>query len=402
MYGNNGKSISVKAAAVICALCIAAASAVTWGITAKSTGNTETPIDKIDIANDTDTAGETIKSDGSIEAPADKAPELTASEIYSQNIGSIVGITAKGTTKNIFGQTSSTASSGTGFVIREDGYILTNHHVIDGADEFTVTFSDGSSYPAEVVGYESEVSDIAVLKIGRTGLSPVTFGSSSEMTVGEDITVIGNPLGELTFSLTRGVVSALDRKINTDGNPIAMFQIDAAVNSGNSGGPAFDSHGRVVGIVTAKYASESIEGLGFCIPSDSAEKIASDIISYGYLRGKATLGITYEDAETVYEYYYRRYGINVNRINGFLTTGIYVASVTADGPAEKAGLEKGDYITSADGSEISDSSALKSFLSSHSPGETVTLTVCRNGNYSDITVTLDEYVPESTDSGTAL
>lgn len=403
MNGSNGKNISVKAAAVICALCIAAASAVTWGIAAKSGSSTGSPIDKIDIPDNTDSTGETIKSDGSIQTPAETVTgtALSASEIYAENIGSIVGITAKGTTKNIFGQTTSTASSGTGFVIREDGYILTNHHVIDGADEFTVTFSDGTSYPAEVVGYESDVSDIAVLKIDKTGLKPITFGKSSEMTVGEDITVIGNPLGELTFSLTRGVVSALDRKINTDGNPITMFQIDAAVNSGNSGGPAFDSEGNVVGIVTAKYASGTTEGLGFCIPSDSAEKIASDIIECGYMRGKATLGISYEDAETVYEYYYRRYGMNVNRIEGLLTSGVYVASVTSGSPAEKAGLEKGDYITAADGSEISDSSALKALLGAHSPGDTVTLKICRSGNYSEITVTLGEYVPETTGSGTA-
>ena len=286
MNGSNEKNISVKAAAVICVVCIAAASAVTWGISAKTGSDPGSPIDKIDISDGTDSTGETIKSDGSVKTPEEtgNAAALTASEIYAQNIASTVGITAKGTTKNIFGQTTSTASSGTGFVIRSDGYILTNHHVINGADEFTVTFSDGTSYPAEVVGYESDVSDIAVLKIDKTGLRPVTFGKSSEMTVGEDITVIGNPLGELTFSLTRGVVSALDRKINTDGNPITMFQIDAAVNSGNSGGPAFDSGGNVVGIVTAKYASGTTEGLGFCIPSDSAEKIASDIIEYGYMR----------------------------------------------------------------------------------------------------------------------
>lgn len=403
MNGSNRKTISVKAAAVICAVCIAAASAVTWGIAAKTGSDPGSPIDKIDISDSIDSTGETIKSDGSVKTPeeTENAAALTASEIYAQNIASTVGITAKGTTKNIFGQTTSTASSGTGFVIRSDGYILTNHHVINGADEFTVTFSDGTSYPAEVVGYESDVSDIAVLKIDKAGLKPVTFGKSSEMTVGEDITVIGNPLGELTFSLTRGVVSALDRKINTDGNPITMFQIDAAVNSGNSGGPAFDSGGNVVGIVTAKYASGTTEGLGFCIPSDSAEKIASDIIEYGYMRGKTTLGISYEDAEMVYEYYYRRYGMNVNRIEGLLTSGVYVASVTSESPADKAGLEKGDYITAADGAEISGSAVLKAFLGSHNPGDTVTLKICRNGKYSEITVTLGEYIPETSGSGTA-
>lgn len=398
------KRISVKAAIVLCAICTVSASTVAWAIAAKENNAASSPIDKIAVTGESESIGETIRSDGSVESVSDKKSDrvLTASDIYTENIKSIVGITAKGTTKNIFGQVSSTASSGTGFVIREDGYILTNHHVIDGADEFTVTFSDGESYPATVIGSESDVSDIAVLKIDKTELDTVTFGSSSDMTVGEDITVIGNPLGELTFSLTKGVVSALDRQINTDGNPITMFQIDAAVNSGNSGGPAFDCCGNVVGIVTAKYASGTTEGLGFCIPSDSAKKIASDIIEYGYLRGKASLEITMEDAETVYEYLRRKYGVGIDRINGIISYGVYISAVNSGSTAEKAGLTGGDYIISANDTDITDCAALRSFLSLHSPGDTVSLTVLRNAEKLEINVILDEYTPEEIGLGSAV
>lgn len=380
MNGSNGKNISVKAAAVICAVCIAAASAVTWGISAKTGSDPGSPIDKIDISDGTDSTGETIKSDGSLKTPEEtgNAAALTASEIYAQNIASTVGITAKGTTKNIFGQTTSTASSGTGFVIRSDGYILTNHHVINGADEFTVTFSDGSSYPAEVVGYESDVSDIAVLKIDKTGLRPVTFGKSSEMTVGEDITVIGNPLGELTFSLTRGVVSALDRKINTDGNPITMFQIDAAVNSGNSGGPVYNDAGQVIGIVTAKYSSTGVEGLGFAIPINDAVNLANELMENGVVTNKVQLGITTQTVPASVAQYYN------------MVEGAYVYSVNAGSCAEKAGLQIGDIITAVGGKAVASSDALKAALRSFAPGDTTELTVYRGGKTVTVTVTLDE------------
>lgn len=326
---------------------------------------------------------------------------LTASEIYEENLPSIVGITAKGTTSNIFGQTVTSASSGTGFVIREDGYILTNCHVIENSTEFTVSFANGDTYPAEVVGYENELSDLAVLKIEATGLRAVTVGNSDALSVGEDIVIVGNPLGELTFSLSKGVVSALDREINTDGNPITMFQIDAAVNHGNSGGPAFNSAGEIVGIVTAKYASEEIEGLGFCLPASDASAIASDLISYGYLRGRASLGLSGEDEAEIYRYYSRFYGNRVDQL-GLLSEGVYVASVTEKGPAATAGIVRGDVITEINGKKVADCAALKSALASLSPGEEVTLTLFRDGVYRTVSPVLAEYnptLPESAATG---
>ena len=419
------KKISAVTAVIVCAACILVTSLMTWGAALKTmSGGTNTPVG--DMLIYTDTTGEnndisapevspelsdssesenkSSNSENIITITGKNNSEKTPSEIYAENIDSVVGITANGITTNIFGQTTKTASSGTGFVIRADGYILTNYHVIEKSTEFTVTFADGKTYDAEVIGFENEFSDIAVLKIDTTDLKPVTIGSSDSMTVGQDVTVIGNPLGELTFSLTKGVVSALGRQINTDGTPITMFQIDAAVNSGNSGGPAFDSSGNVVGVVTAKYASEEIEGLGFCIPASDAAEIAADIIKYGYVRGRASIGISGDDASEVYNYYYRFYGNRVGQIKNLLSEGVYVTSVIDGSAADKAGISKGDYITEINGENISDCSEMKVILAALSPEDEITVTVFKDGVYSEAKLILDEYSPAesvNTNSGSA-
>jgi serine protease Do len=264
----------------------------------------------------------------------------------------------------------------------------------ENSGHITVSFADGSTYKAELVGYESDFSDIAVLKIEAEGLVPVTLGSTHDRKVGEDVVVIGNPLGELTFSLSRGVISALERRINTDGTPISMLQIDAAVNSGNSGGPAFGPDGKVIGVVTAKYASGSIEGLGFCIPAEDAAEIASDLITYGYVKGRASLGVACDDAYEVYAYYYRYYGKRVDSM-GLLKEGVYIGEVLLDSPAAEAGLQKADYIVAVNGKAVADCAALSNALADAKPGDTWTLTVSHNGETSEITLTLDEYNPLS-------
>ncbi len=392
--------LSTPAVVALCLVCVLLSSLLTWGIALKAvreSGPEASPDDIRVYPEATEsTAPESPvalpKLDSLLSEEAD-GDAKTPSEIYYENLPSVVGITATGVTSNIFGQTTATASSGSGFVIREDGYILTNSHVIEGASSFTVSFYDGTTYPAKLIGFENEISDLAVLKIDAAGLRPVTLASSDQMAVGQDVVVIGNPLGELTFSLTKGVVSALGRQINADGNPITMFQIDAAVNSGNSGGPAFDSLGRVVGVVTAKYASEKIEGLGFCIPSTDAADIASDLIEYGYVKGRATLGLACRDAAELYNRYYLYYGSRVSQIRNLLSRGVYVAAVTEGSAADRAGLEPDCYITALNGSEISDCAALRSALSSLKPGEEITLRFYRDGVYADLTLTLDEYSP---------
>ena len=200
----------------------------------------------------------------------------------------MVGISTTVTGYNMFGQLTSNAVTGTGFILSEDGYILTNNHVVEDAvstgSTVTVKLHDGSEYPAAIVGTEGNTNDIAVLKIDAEGLSPVTLGDSDKMQVGENIYVVGNPLGELTYTMTAGIISALDREIAADRNTtLNMFQLDAAVNSGNSGGPVFNDRGQVIGVVTAKYNSSGVEGLGFAIPINDAVSIAEDLINQAYL-----------------------------------------------------------------------------------------------------------------------
>lgn len=289
------------------------------------------------------------------------ATKLSVTEIYSSCVNSVVGISTEGTTTNIFGQVSKNASTGTGIVYSLDGYILTNYHVVESGSSHTVTLYNGKSYKAELVGFEA-ANDVAVLKIDATGLSPVVMGNSDKIAVGEDVIVIGNPLGELTYTLTRGVVSALNRVINTDSNPKNMFQIDAAVNSGNSGGPAFDSYGRVIGIVTAKYSADTVEGIGFCIPINDAVSIAEELVDHGFVRGKAGIEICATDS-------YLTYG------NGWFSSyAIYGAKVTyvkSGGSADKAGMAVTDMIVSVDGAEITSVSELQAALRKKSIGDTI-------------------------------
>ncbi len=313
----------------------------------------------------------------------------TAAEIYAENVEAVVGITAKGTTVNIFGQTSTTASTGTGFIVNENGYILTNCHVVEGGNDFKVTLYGGQVYDAVVIGSDAE-NDVAVLKIDANGLHTVVLGDSEENVVGEDVAVIGNPLGELTYTLTRGIVSALDREINTGDGAIRMFQIDAAVNSGNSGGPAFNACGQVIGIVTAKYSSGTVEGIGFCIPIRDAVNTANDLIRYGFVRGRATLGISYTDASSIWSYYRYYSGRNVK----YLSYGAYVTKVAPGSGSEKAGLLDGDNIIGLDSATVENADMLKRLLKAHQPGDAVDLTIYRGGEELVLTVVLDEFIPE--------
>ena len=233
----------------------------------------------------------------------DTGKSLTESEVYALTVNSVVGITTEATT-NVFGQQAVSANAGTGFILSEDGYIITNQHVVEGADTIKVALYNGESYDAELVGGDSSY-DIAVLKIEAEGLQPVSVGNSDDLQVGESVVAIGNPLGELTWTMTNGIISALNREINTDGsaqNIQTMIQTNAAINSGNSGGPLFDMDGNVIGVTSAKYSGStssgtSIEGLGFAIPINEALRVAYDLVEYGYVKG-AYLGVSLRDLTT--------------------------------------------------------------------------------------------------------
>ena len=309
--------------------------------------------------------------------------------IYDQACNEVVGITTEVTYTNFFGQTSSSAVSGSGFIVSPDGYILTNYHVIEyaykGNYAITVMLHDGTRYDASIVGVE-DCNDIAVLKIDASGLDPVTFGDSDKLSVGDDVYAVGNPLGELEFSMTTGHVSALDRLITTeDGSEaINMFQIDAAVNSGNSGGPVYNANGEVVGIVTAKYSDTGVEGLGFAIPINDAAKIANDLITKGYVTGKAYMGVSIDERyNSMYSQYYN------------MPIGAFVKSVESGSCAESAGIQAGDIITRLGDVGITGYSDLKQAIKQYSAGDSAELELYRAGESRTLTVIFDEAVPDS-------
>ena len=306
---------------------------------------------------------------------------MSPAEVYASTVNSIVSINCSAVSTNIFGQRVESASSGSGFVITQDGYIVTNHHVISGASSVTVTMYDGTEYPATVVGSDSDY-DVAVLKIDATGLQPVTLGSSEDVNVGDTVLAIGNPLGELTFSMSQGIVSCCDRAINVDGTPFNMIQVDASINPGNSGGPLMNLYGEVVGIVSAKYSSYSdttVEGLGFAIPIGDVQAIITDIMENGQITNKPSFGIT---AGTMTQQMAAQYQIDQ-------TSGAFVYSVNKGGGGEKAGLKMGDVITKADSTDITSMEDLTAAKKGHKAGDTVTVTYYRDGQTQTTELTFD-------------
>ena len=316
---------------------------------------------------------------------SDGLETLSPEDIYTVTCESTVGITLPGQSTNIFGQSGSCSVSGSGLILSENGYILTNYHVIEKAHlndaPIRVLTFDGTQYDADVVGVEAD-SDLAVLKIAATGLVPASLGDSEEMRVGQTIYVVGNPLGELTYTMTSGIVSALNRSITTDINvTVNMFQIDAAVNNGNSGGPVCNAYGQVIGIVTAKFSENGMEGLGFAIPINDVYTIANELIANGYVSGKAYLGLTLTTVSASVAKYYN------------MVEGVYVYSVEPGSCAQDAGLKTGDIITAIDGQELLNKNDLVSAIKNYFAGDSADLTVYRDQAYTVITVLFDEELP---------
>ena len=321
--------------------------------------------------------------------------ELTPGQIYELACQQTVGITTEVTYMNFFGQTSSSAVSGSGFVIGEDGYIMTNYHVISYAHEYghkiSVLLYDGTSYDAKIVGVDAS-NDLAVLKIEATGMNAVTFGDSDEMSVGDAVYAVGNPLGELAFTMTSGSVSALDRAVTTQDyeSAINMFQFDAAINSGNSGGPVYNSKGQVIGVATAKYSKTGVEGLSFAIPINDAKSIGSDLMTKGYVTGKANLGVVLDQNYTsVYSQYYN------------LPEGAYVKYVQPESAAETAGIAAGDIITKVGDKDVTSYSDLVDAIKQYHAGDQADIVVFRSGQSKTLSVTFDEAKPESAAGGEA-
>ena len=318
-------------------------------------------------------------------APA-KVQDLT--QVYKNVVGSVVSINCLSTSVNAFGQTTQTPSSGSGFVITADGYIVTNYHVVEGASSVEVTMYDGTVYEAEVIGGDEDY-DIAVIKVEATGLAPVLLGNSDALEVGEQIAAIGNPLGELTFSMSSGIVSSVGRTINVDGTPFNMIQIDASINPGNSGGPLVNAAGEVVGIVSAKYSTYSttmVEGIGFAIPMNDVIAMIRDIMTNGYVTNKPYLGIT---VGTLTSEMVHQYALDIEN-------GVFVYSVEDGGAADTAGFKMGDVIIEFEGKTVKTLEEFTAAKKNYSAGDTATFTVVREGEEIELTLTFDS-VPQKTE-----
>ena len=311
---------------------------------------------------------------------------LTPGEVYEQNVDAVVAVTVKVEDYDGYGRPVSGFSSGTGFFISADGYVITNHHVIDGGTEVTVTTHDDQEYPAQIVGFE-ENNDLALLKVEGENLPYATIGSSSDLLVGDQVVAIGNVLSTFASSLTVGYVSGVDRVVDTQGVAMNMIQTDVAINSGNSGGPLFNMRGEVVGITTAKFSGQSssgvsIEGIGFAIPIDDVTGMVEDLKNFGYVTG-AYMGVMVLDVDATAQYY----GV---------PAGAYVESTTAGGAADKGGILAKDIITEVGGYPVTSVSDLTRVLRKFVAGDTVSVEVYRSGQTKTLTVVLDEKPREET------
>ena len=316
---------------------------------------------------------------------------MSPAEVYASTVNSVVSINCSAVSTNIFGQQTESASSGSGFIYTADGYIVTNQHVVANASSINVTLYNGDTYPAKLVGSDSDY-DVAVLKIDAKDLPAVTLGSSTDVNVGDTVMAIGNPLGELTFSMSQGIVSCVNRAINVEGTPFNMIQVDASINPGNSGGPLMNLYGEVVGIVSAKYSSyanTTVEGLGFAIPINDVQSIIKDIIENGSVGNKAYMAIT---AGTMTQQMAAQYKINA-------TEGVFVYSVEDGGAGDKAGLKLGDVITKLNDTQITSMEDLSAAKKGFKAGDTVTLTVLRDGKEITTQLTFDAQ-PQTTDNTT--
>ena len=327
-------------------------------------------------------------SGGSVQPLPSDGSSLSPSQLYAGSRDSVVAISSTIQSSSIYG-TSTGTSSGSGFIWSEDGYVVTNYHVIENATEVSVITYDSTEYPAQVVGHDA-ANDIAVLKIEADGLSAAPIGSSAQMSIGDMVAAIGNPLGTLASTQTIGYVSGINREVTTDNATISMIQTDCAINPGNSGGPLFNMQGQVIGVTTAKYSGTTnsgatIEGIGFAIPIDDVVPIINDLIQYGYVTG-AYMGVTAMDTDAQSA---AQFG---------LPTGAYIVSVIDGGAADKAGIQPKDIVIDLGGTTIRNRTDLTRALRNYKAGDTTTVTVIRSGKEMTLDITLDEKPQEDTAS----
>ena len=358
------------------ALVLAAAMGFAGGFVGARVGNAgnKVVIQQVERTDSSAASGTAVSSSG-----------MTTSQVSEMVSPSVVVITTEQVVYSQwswYGQNQVESGAGSGVIISSDGYILTCAHVVSGASQITVTIGD-TDYTATVVG-KDDTSDVAVLKIDATGLTPATVGDSDSLSVGDSVLAVGNPLGQLGGTVTSGIVSALNRSVTIRGtsstNTMSLIQMDASVSPGNSGGGLFNMNGELIGLVNAKSSSSDAEGLGFAIPINDAIQVAQDLLENGYVSGRPYMGITYiavTDAQTAAQF-------NVNAY------GVYVVDVVQGGPADKAGLKVGDRIVSIDGTEIAQKDDLGTLMQQHTAGDTLSITVARDGQMQTVSLTLGE------------
>ena len=379
--------LSVGAVAAVVAICMVFSGGAAFGGTYLANSLNETSTSAPNSSNASSGSPSVIfqsydnenKTAGTYEQVAE-AVTPTVVEIVTESIS---------TDTSFWGGGYITSGAGSGVIISADGLIITNNRVVEGANTITVTTKDGTEYPAELIGTDSE-SDIAVIKIDATDLPFALIGDSDELKVGQEVVAVGNPLGELGGTVTNGIISALSRDVNIEGTEMTLIQTNAAINPGNSGGGLFNMYGELIGIVNAKSTTSSsgtsVEGIAFAIPVNTAVKVSTELVNYGYVRGKVMLGISYIDIDSQMEAMYYR-------VSDY---GVYV--VSSEYTDE---LKAGDRIVGIDDEQVTYSSDIKAILKEHEVGDVVTIKVIRGGQYYDVEVTLHEYVPTTATTDTS-
>ena len=375
----------VLAVALVAGSCLVTAYCVNDYWEERNEDTVEMLTDRIDdLQKQIDSASAGIVAAGTLP----EGSEFTPGAVYTQCVNSVVAISSTIQSTNYYGATGT--STGSGFILSEDGYVATNYHVVEGATDITVIMHDGTEYPAVMVGYDDSANDLAVLKVEATGLPAAAIGNSSELAIGDMVVAIGNPLGELTSTQTVGYVSGIGREVATGSlTTISMIQTDAAINPGNSGGPLFNMRGEVIGITTAKYSGTtgsgaSIEGIGFAIPIDDVMSVMDDLIDFGYVTG-AYMGVSVQNTDEA----------SASMFD--LPTGAYIVSVEQGGAAQRAGIQPKEIVSRLGEYEVSNVTDLTRALRNFKAGDTTTVTVVRSGGELTMDITLDAK-PSNTDS----
>ena len=337
----------------------------------------------------TQTNGDTEAKVGTVGAFSESG-QFTKAQIVEMSAPSVVGIdTITTATANGYwygyGQSYEVPGSGSGVILTEDGYIATCAHVVEGAKSVKVTLNDDTAYDATIVGTDKR-NDIAIIKIDATGLTPAVVGDSEMLTVGSEVIAIGNPLGELRGTATSGIISATNRTIEVESQAMTLIQTDAAISPGNSGGGLFDATGKLIGIVNAKVSDSRAEGLGFAIPVNSVVDEISDLLNYGYVKGRPYLGVSTQD-------------VTLRSRSGMWyysdgTRCVLVEKVVSGSAAEQAGIRAGDLILKLEDTQITSGNDLSSAIGAYKPGEKAALTIQRDGKEMTVEVTFGEYTPQ--------